>query len=93
MIALGIAIFKAVQVIKYFMGVKYASNLAKLYCVGGFFGFSMLFILFWDYVGRPYEPVQGWERMPETAFPRDRIEVKEEPAGHASETPVGESSH
>lgn len=70
LIAMGIAVFKAVQVIRYFMGVQYASQLSKLYCVGGFVGFTLLFIMFWDYVGRPWEPVRGWERVPSTAFPR-----------------------
>lgn len=70
-IALGIAVFKAVQVIRYFMGVQYASQLSKLYCVGGFVGFTLLFILFFDYVGRPWEPVRGWEKVPSTSFPRE----------------------
>lgn len=70
-IALGIAIFKAVQVIRYFMGVQYASRLAQLFAVGGFLGFSLLYITFIDYWSRPWEPVRGWERVPSTAFPRD----------------------
>ncbi|MBS1724130.1 MAG: hypothetical protein JSS66_14395 [Armatimonadetes bacterium] len=70
-IALGIAAFKAVQVIRFFMGVQYASGLIKLYAVMGFVGFTWLYILFWDYVGRPWEPVRGWETVPGTALPRD----------------------
>ena len=70
-IALGIAVIKAVSVIQYFMGVKYASNLSKVYAVGGFVGFTLLFILFWDYAGRAWEPVRGWEKVPSTALPRD----------------------
>ena len=71
MIALGIAVIKAVKVIQYFMGAKYASSLSKVYAVGGFVGFTLLFILFWDYAGRAWEPVRGWEKVPSTAFPRD----------------------
>ncbi len=70
-VALGIAIIKAVQVIRYFMGAQYASGLIRLYVVGGFIGFSLLYILFFDYVARPWEPVRGWENVPSTAFPRD----------------------
>lgn len=70
-IALGIAVFKAVQVIRFFMGVQYASKLSKLFAVGGFLGFSLLYIMFFDYWSRPWEPVRGWEKVPSTAFPRD----------------------
>ena len=70
-VALGIAVFKAVQVIRFFMGAQYASGLIRLYVVGGFVGFSLLYILFFDYVARPWEPVRGWEKVPSTAFPRD----------------------
>ena len=71
LIALGIAVFKAVQVIRFFMGAQYAGKVSKVFAVGGFVGFSLLFILFWDYIGRPWEPVRGWERVPSTAMPRD----------------------
>ena len=69
-VALGIAAFKAIWVLRFFMGAQYASNLVKLYVVGGFLGFSLLFIMFFDYVGRAFEPVRGWEEVPTTAFPR-----------------------
>ncbi|MBS1713138.1 MAG: hypothetical protein JST30_02245 [Armatimonadetes bacterium] len=73
-IALGIAVFKAIWVIRFFMGAQYASNLVKLYVVGGFIGFSLLFILFFDYVGRAFEPVRGWERVPSSSFPRTQTD-------------------
>lgn len=91
-IALGIATVKAVQVIRFFMGAQYASKLSKIFAIGGFVGFSLLFILFFDYVGRPWEPVRGWEKVPATAFPRNfkndgGIPYKEYPGneGHGKE--------
>ena len=71
-IALGIAIGKTVFVIQNFMGVKYSSNLVKLYALCGFFGFGLMFIMFFDYVGRAWEPVKGWEKVPSSAFPREK---------------------
>ena len=70
-IALGIAFFKAVQVVRFFMGAQFAGKVSQVFAVGGFIGFTLLFILFWDYVGRPWEPVKGWERVPTTAMPRN----------------------
>jgi caa(3)-type oxidase subunit IV len=71
-IALGIATAKAVLVVREFMGVKYATNLIKVYAIGGFVWFTLLFIMFVDYASRPWEPVKGWENVPSTAFPRSR---------------------
>ncbi len=71
-IALGIATIKLVLVITNFMGVKFQTKLVKLYAICGFVGFSLLFIMFFDYYGREWEPVKGWEKVPSTALPRQR---------------------
>lgn len=72
-IALGIAVWKSYFVIQNFMGVRFASHLVKLYVVAGFLGFAMLFIMFFDYKGREWEPVKGWEPSNSTAFPREAL--------------------
>ena len=71
-IAIGIAVAKTYMVIQNFMGVKYTTNLVKLWAICGFVGFGLMFIMFFDYAGRAWEPVRGWEKVPSTAFPRDR---------------------
>ena len=71
-IAVGIAIWKTFYVIQNFMGVKYSTKLVKLWAICGFVGFGLMYIMFFDYAGRAWEPVRGWEKQPSTAFPRDR---------------------
>lgn len=70
-VALGIAVWKTVLVISNFMGVKFASNLVKIYAVLGFVGFSLLYIMMFDYASRSWEPVRGWEKVNSTALQRD----------------------
>lgn len=83
-IALGIATIKALLVIMIFMGVKWSSNLAKLWVLAGFTWFSLMFIILFDYGTRKYEQppsVAGdrlpagvsdpWNGGPETALPRE----------------------
>lgn len=70
-IALGIAVVKTYYVIQNFMGVRYASKLVKVYAVFGFIGFSLLYIMMFDYVGRAWEPVKGWENVNSTSLQRD----------------------
>lgn len=72
LIAIGIAVTKAVLVISIFMGVKYGTKLIKLYALGGFVWFLLLAITLVDYFSRPWEPVQGWEGVPSSSFQRDK---------------------
>ena len=54
-IALGIASFKATLVVLYFMHVKYASRLTKLFAVSGiFFLFILLSLTMIDYGSRTW---------------------------------------
>lgn len=70
-IALAIAVTKATLVVAYFMGVKSATRLVKIFAIGGFVWFFTLFIMMADYATRPLEPVPGWEVVPSSALPRD----------------------
>lgn len=59
-VALLIATCKALLVINFFMGVKYASSLVKLWAMTGFVWFSLMFIMFVDYGTRRFEPAPTW---------------------------------
>lgn len=72
MIALTIAVIKAVLVISIFMGLKYSSKLTKLYALGGFVWLTLMGITLIDYYSRPWEPVVGWDAEHSTALPRNR---------------------
>lgn len=73
-IALVIATVKASLVVTIFMGVGYSTKLVKLYALGGFAWFFLLFIMLADYTTRPTEPVVGWETDPASALPRGTTE-------------------
>ena len=62
LVALSIAIVKAVLVVLYFMHVKYASRLTKIFVSAAFLWLVILFALtFGDYLTRPYLPMsRGW---------------------------------
>ncbi|MCB0826485.1 MAG: hypothetical protein KDC26_09865 [Armatimonadetes bacterium] len=74
-VALTIAFLKAGFVIAIFMGVKYTTKLVKLYAIGGFVWFCLMFIMFADYATRPMEPVHGWEPEIPSALPRNTSEI------------------
>lgn len=65
-IALGIATLKAVLVVLYFMHVKYASPLVKIFVIAGFMWFFIaLGLTFSDYLTRPWLPQSaGWQDHP-----------------------------
>lgn len=61
-IALTIAVVKAVLVILYFMHVRYSTRLTWLWASAGFFWLVIMFILtLGDYFTRHWVPVLGWE--------------------------------
>src|SRR5579871_513721 len=43
-VAMAIAVMKALLVISFFMGVKYATKLTKLWAMAGFVGFALMFL-------------------------------------------------
>ena len=58
-VALSIAIAKAVLIIMFFMHVKYSSHLTKLFAVAGFVWLAILFaFLLSDYNTRQWEPTR-----------------------------------
>ena len=61
-VALGVAITKATLVVLYFMHVKYASRLTKIFVCAAFLWLAILFALtFADYVTRGWLPnSRGW---------------------------------
>ena len=61
-VALTIAIIKAALVVMFFMHVKYASRLTKIFVSAAFLWLVILFALtFADYFTRPYLPMsRGW---------------------------------
>ncbi|HXH62361.1 MAG TPA: cytochrome C oxidase subunit IV family protein [Fimbriimonadaceae bacterium] len=70
MAALGIAVTKAYLVINIFMGVKFSTKLTKMYAIGGFVWFMLIFGILVDYATRSWEPVPGWEKTPSSSIPR-----------------------
>jgi cytochrome c oxidase subunit IV len=60
-IALTIAVCKALLVILFFMHVRHASRLTWLFVSAGFFWLAILLVFtFGDYLSRPWESVSGW---------------------------------
>src|SRR5260221_3136527 len=69
-IAMAIAVTKASLVINFFMGVKYATKLTKLWAMAGFVGFSLMFLVFGDYSTRKNEPTPPWPADPVSSMRR-----------------------
>lgn len=69
-VALVIAGIKATLVISIFMGVKYSTNLTKLWALAGFIWLPLMLIMFADYLVRQNEVVQPWDGKHESALPR-----------------------
>lgn len=71
LVAMGIAFVKALMVIMIFMGVKFQSNVIKVYAALGFMWFTFMFIMFADYGTRHWEAVRGWTPgVKQMALPR-----------------------
>ena len=60
-IALLIAVIKATLVVMFFMGVRWSTQLTKLWAILGFAWLSFFTIMWGDYGTRNLEQVQGWE--------------------------------
>jgi cytochrome c oxidase subunit 4 len=65
-VAMTIAIIKAALVILYFMHVKFASRLTKVFVAASFVWLSIMFVLTWtDYISRPWlSSSRGWNENP-----------------------------
>jgi cytochrome c oxidase subunit IV len=66
LIALGIAITKALLVVFIFMGVWFGTGLTKLWAAAGFVWVLLMGIMFADYMTRSWEPVYGWDPAGDT---------------------------
>lgn len=71
-IAVGIAAVKTYIVVMYFMHVKWASSLGKMFALMGFFFIPVLFSVWTDFYFRQHEPVAHWYNNDyvESATPR-----------------------
>jgi caa(3)-type oxidase subunit IV len=71
LIAIGIASVKCFVVVMYFMHVKWASPLGKLWAFIGFFFLSGLCVILVDYFFRHHEATPTWQAgRAESALPR-----------------------
>ena len=72
LIAVLIAVVKTYIVVLYFMHVKWASSLGKLFALLGFFFIPVLFSVWTDFYFRQHEPVAHWYNNDyvESATPR-----------------------
>lgn len=76
-VAMTIATIKAALVINFFMGVKFATKLTKLWVVAGFVGFVLMFLVYGDYTTRKYEPTPRWTSDPGSSMQRSVTESRE----------------
>jgi cytochrome c oxidase subunit IV len=79
LVAMAIAVTKAILVMNFFMGVKYATKLTKLWALGGFVGFVLMFLVYGDYTTRVYEPTPRWGPDPGSSMQRSVHENRESP--------------
>ncbi len=59
-VALGIAVTKAVLVVLFFMQVKYSTRLTWIWAALGFIWLCLLFAAMQDYFSRGWITVRGW---------------------------------
>ncbi|MEZ0326974.1 MAG: cytochrome C oxidase subunit IV family protein [Fimbriimonas sp.] len=69
-LALTIAVTKALLVVMFFMGVKYASSLTRLWVAAGFIVLGVMYFISGDHLTRKYEVVPGWNEAEGSALPR-----------------------
>lgn len=77
LIAMAIATAKALLVINFFMGIRYATKLSRLWALAGFAGFALMFLMYGDYATRKYEPTPRWSGDPGSAMQRSVHESRE----------------
>lgn len=78
-VAMTIAVLKALLVLSFFMGFKYATRLTRLWAMAGFIGFSLMFLTLGDYSTRRYEPTPRWSADPGSSLQRSVHESREKP--------------
>jgi cytochrome c oxidase subunit IV len=70
LVAIGIAVAKALLVIWVFMGVKHASSLTRIWVAAGFIVFGLMYFISADHLTRRFEQVPGWNEKEGSALPR-----------------------
>ncbi|HSI73775.1 MAG TPA: cytochrome C oxidase subunit IV family protein [Fimbriimonas sp.] len=70
LIAIFIAVAKAMLVIWVFMGVKHASALTRIWVAAGFICFATMYFISADHLTRRFEQVPGWQEKEGSALPR-----------------------
>lgn len=78
LIAMGIATTKALLVLNFFMGTRFATKLTRLWALAGFVGFSLMFLVYGDYSTRKYEPIPRWSADPGSSMRRSVPESRSE---------------
>lgn len=78
-VAMAIAVTKAILVMNFFMGAKYSTRLTKLWVLAGFVGFALMFLVYGDYATRRYEPTPRWTNDPGSAMQRSVKESRTDP--------------
>ena len=84
LVALGIAVIKALLVIGVFMGVRTGTTLTKLWVIAGFVTLPLLFGILGDYCTRQYEQVPSWEKVEDGSTPRITPENPIKPEANAN---------
>ena len=86
-VAMAIATVKAVLVILFFMHVKFASQLTKIFVAASFLWLGILFVMtFGDYLSRDWLPnSRGWVDQPVKAAYDEGVRAEE--AGHGAPSP------
>src|SRR5579862_5107410 len=77
-IAMTIATMKALLVLNFFMGTRFATRLSRMWAFAGFFGFSLMFLVYGDYSTRKYEPTPRWSADPGTSLRRSIPESRQQ---------------
>lgn len=79
-IAMTIAVVKAVCVVFFFMHVKYGTDLIKLWALTGFVWVTLMMFILMDYGTRKFEPAPAFEADKGSALYREITRTGETPA-------------
>lgn len=93
LIAMLIAVVKATTVVMIFMGVKYSSNLTKLFAAMGFVFMLMIGLIFCDYLTRQYEPTAAWDKTAKARWTQVNLPEKDPRAAEHAHVTEGGGGH
>lgn len=78
-LAMSIAVVKALLVVFYFMHVKYGTDLIKLWALTGFVWVTLMMFILMDYGTRKYEPAPAFEADKGSALYREITRTGDHP--------------